>query len=77
MCAEVLLEKGEYDAAIVLVDGLSAPAVHRHAMPLLEALTMRLAQEDWRLAPLTVVLQGRMAIGTKSASVSGRGRRWC
>ncbi len=63
LCAEVLLEKGEYDAAIVLVDGLSAPAVHRHAMPLLEALTMRLTQKDWRLAPLTVVLQGRVAIG--------------
>jgi ethanolamine ammonia-lyase small subunit len=57
------LAKGEYDAALVVVDGLSALAVHRHAVPLLEELTVRLRTEDWRLAPLTVVLQGRVAIG--------------
>jgi ethanolamine ammonia-lyase small subunit len=55
------LEPGDYDAAIVIVDGLSAPAVHYHAAPLLKALTPLLA--DWELAPLTVVLQGRVAIG--------------
>ena len=60
---DALLTKGEYDASIVIVDGLSALAVHRHAVPLLQALTVRLAGEDWRLAPLTVVIQGRVAIG--------------
>jgi ethanolamine ammonia-lyase small subunit len=57
------IEKGNDDAAIVIADGLSAVAVHHHAVPLLEALTALLAPEDWRLAPLTVVLQGRVAIG--------------
>ncbi len=47
----------------MIADGLSAPAVHRHAVPLLEALTPLLAAEEWRLAPLTVVLQARVAIG--------------
>ena len=61
--SEARLEKGDYDAAIVIADGLSAVAVHRHAVPLLEALTPLLTAEDWRLAPLTVVLQGRVAIG--------------
>jgi ethanolamine ammonia-lyase small subunit len=56
------LSRGEYDAAIVMADGLSALAVQRHAAPLLEALTPLLA-EEWRLAPLTVALQGRVAIG--------------
>ena len=47
----------------VIADGLSAPAVHRHAVPLLQALTALLTAEDWRMAPLTVVLQARVAIG--------------
>ena len=58
--AECRLDRGDYDAAIVIADGLSAPAVHRHAVPLLRALRLG---DDWRLAPLTVVLQGRVAIG--------------
>jgi ethanolamine ammonia-lyase small subunit len=62
------LEKGDYDAAIVIADGLSAPAVHHHAVALVEALTPLLP--DWRLAPLTVVLQGRVAIGDEI------GERW-
>jgi ethanolamine ammonia-lyase small subunit len=55
------IEKGDFDAAIVIADGLSAPAVHHHAVALLAALTKLLA--EWRLAPLTVVRNGRVAIG--------------
>jgi ethanolamine ammonia-lyase small subunit len=58
---EAVLERGEYDAAMVIADGLSAPAVHRHARPLLDHLLPQLT--EWRLAPLTVVLQGRVAVG--------------
>ena len=61
--SRALLTNGDYDAAFVIADGLSAPAVHRHAVPLLEAINALLAVEDWRLAPLTVVLQARVAIG--------------
>ncbi len=57
------LPRGEYDAAIVMADGLSALAMHRHAAPLLAELMPLLAKEDWRMAELTVVLQGRVAIG--------------
>jgi len=56
-----LLARGEFDAAIAIADGLSATAVHRHAVPLLEALLPLL--EGWSLAPLSIVLQGRVAIG--------------
>jgi ethanolamine ammonia-lyase small subunit len=55
------VDRGDYDAAIVIADGLSAPAVHRHAKPLLDALLPKLT--DWRLAPICVALQARVAIG--------------
>jgi ethanolamine ammonia-lyase small subunit len=61
LAADARLERGDYDAAIVIADGLSAPAVHHHAAPLLAALAPKL--EGWKLAPICVVLQGRVAIG--------------
>jgi ethanolamine ammonia-lyase small subunit len=61
--SRALMQRGDYDAAVVLADGLSATAVQRHAPPLLAELMPRLEAEGWRLAPLTVVLQGRVAIG--------------
>jgi len=69
--SQSLLERGDYDTAIIIADGLSATAVHRHAVPLLEALMLRLAAEDWHLAPLTVVLQGRVAVGDEIGSLLG------
>jgi ethanolamine ammonia-lyase small subunit len=60
---ESQLTKGDYDTAFVIADGLSAPAVHHHAVALLEAVLAQLHSEDWQLAPLTVVMQGRVAIG--------------
>lgn len=55
------LTPGDYDAALVIADGLSAFAVERHALPLLDELHRLL--HDWKLATLTVVTQGRVAIG--------------
>ncbi len=53
--------KGDWDAAIVIADGLSAIAVHRNADALLDALLPKLT--DWKIAPICVVEQGRVAIG--------------
>ena len=54
-----------FDLALVVVDGLSARAVQEHAAPFISALAEALAEDDatWRIAPLTVVEQGRVAIG--------------
>src|SRR6516164_1072201 len=54
-----------HDAVYVIADGLSARAVEMHARPLLEAALPRL--KDWRIAPLVVVRQGRVAIGDEIA----------
>ena len=63
------LERGEYDLALVLADGLSATAVQHHAPPLLAALRPLLS--GWQLAPLVVVRQGRVAVGDAVAMAVG------
>lgn len=53
------------DLALVVADGLSSRAVQQHAVPLLRALLALLGADaaGWSLAPVTVVTQGRVAIG--------------
>ena len=53
------IERGNWEAVIIIADGLSATAVHRHAIPLIEALTPQF--DGW--APICLVEQGRVAIG--------------
>lgn len=57
------LPQRRYDLALVVVDGLSALAIARHASPFIQALRLRLQTQDWSLAPTTIVTQGRVAIG--------------
>ncbi len=52
-----------HDVALVIADGLSARAVERHARPLLAELLPLLRADGWRVAPLTIVRQGRVALG--------------
>lgn len=61
-------QKSGYDAAFIIADGLSALAIHRHAVPLLELV---LPQLDWRIAPVAVVQQGRVAIGDEIGELLG------
>jgi ethanolamine ammonia-lyase small subunit len=49
------------ELVFVVADGLSAAAVNRHALPLLRALRPRLA--GWKLAPIVVAQQARVALG--------------
>ncbi|ROS05368.1 ethanolamine ammonia-lyase light chain [Sinobacterium caligoides] len=54
-----------HDLAVVVVDGLSSLAVSRHAQPIIKALyeQLQVDEQDWQLAPLTIVEQGRVAVG--------------
>ncbi len=58
-------EKPAPDLALVVVDGLSSSAVQANVTPFLERFLADFEQErqSWRLAPLTIVQQGRVAIG--------------
>lgn len=57
------LSPGPYDLALVLTDGLSAKAVRENAPPVLHYLLEHLDAEKWKLAPLCLVEQGRVAVG--------------
>jgi ethanolamine ammonia-lyase small subunit len=67
--SRALLVRGDYDAAIVVADGLSAKAIHRHAAGVLSELLPRL--DDWRLPPIVVVHQGRVAVGDEVGEALG------
>ena len=55
--------KSPTDAAFVIAGGLSALAVERNALGLLAAVLPLLQGRDWKLAPIAVVSEGRVAIG--------------
>jgi ethanolamine ammonia-lyase small subunit len=56
-------EARPFDAAFVVADGLSALAVERHAATLLAHAVPQLERAGWRIAPVAIVEQGRVAIG--------------
>ncbi len=59
-CAQKLTP-GDWDLAIVIADGLSAPAVHAHAAPVAHGLLARLT--GWRIAPIVLASMARVALG--------------
>jgi ethanolamine ammonia-lyase small subunit len=63
------LQRGDYDLAIVIADGLSARAANLHAAPLARALLGRL--NGWSVAPIVLARQGRVAIGDPISEALG------
>lgn len=58
------------ELAIVVADGLSAVAVQRHALPVLQHLRERFAT-DWTRTPVVIVRQGRVALGDEVGEALG------
>lgn len=52
----------EYDLVIVVADGLSALAIQRHTLPFLKRLKDDVAAQGWKVAPISIVQQGRVAV---------------
>jgi ethanolamine ammonia-lyase small subunit len=50
------------DLVLVLADGLSAPAIERSALPMIDAIR-RQALPGWRIGPLVIATQARVALG--------------
>jgi ethanolamine ammonia-lyase small subunit len=58
-----------YDLAVVIADGLSALAVERHSLPMLQRIDDLAAAEGWSLAPVTLMSQGRVAVADEVAEL--------
>jgi len=66
-------DSGKLRLAIVIADGLSSSAVQNNAVPMLERFLQDLesSQQDWELAPVSIVEQGRVAIGDQVGELLG------
>ncbi|WP_278930093.1 ethanolamine ammonia-lyase subunit EutC [Pseudomonas qingdaonensis] len=62
---------GGVDLAIILADGLSALAVHRHTLPFLNRLQEHIDAEGWSTAPVVLVEQGRVAVADEVGELLG------
>jgi ethanolamine ammonia-lyase small subunit len=60
-----------YDLVFVIADGLSARAIAAHAAPLLQAALASLKDGGWKIGPLVIVSQGRVAIGDEIGELLG------
>jgi ethanolamine ammonia-lyase small subunit len=71
--AEAMLapHAGHYDIVFVVADGLSARAVKTHAQPVLAHALTALRSDGWRIGPLVIVCQGRVAVGDAIAAALG------
>jgi ethanolamine ammonia-lyase small subunit len=56
----------KYDVAIIIADGLSATAINNHAFPVINLLINELNRLNYSIAPITIVEQGRVAIGDET-----------
>lgn len=62
---------GGVDLAIVVADGLSALAVHRHTLPFLSRMEEQIAAEGWSVSPIVLVEQGRVAVADEIGELLG------
>lgn len=53
----------EYDAVFVIGDGLSSFAIEENAIPFLDTILPPLKELGWRIAPMIVVKEARVAVG--------------
>ena len=63
--------QAEPDLLVVVADGLSSTAVHAHAAPLLAALRPHAVTQNWRLGPVVLAHQGRVALGDEIGALMG------
>ncbi|WP_191623606.1 ethanolamine ammonia-lyase subunit EutC [Pseudomonas fluorescens] len=66
-----LANPGGVDLAIVVADGLSALAVHRHTLPFLARMEDQIVSDGWSVSPVILVEQGRVAVADEIGELLG------
>ena len=66
-----LAHPGGVVLAIVVADGLSALAVHRHTLPFLTRMEEQIKAEGWSVSPVMLVAQGRVAVADEIGELLG------
>ena len=66
-----LANPGGVDLAVVVADGLSALAVHKHTVPFLTRMEEQTRAEGWSLSPVILVEQGRVAVADEIGQLLG------
>lgn len=69
LASDAVIAGDACEAVIVVADGLSATAVQRHAPEIVHAL--RAHMSDWKIAPIVIAEQARVAIGDDIGSRFG------
>ena len=62
---------GGVHLAVVVADGLSALAVHKHTLPFLTRMEEQTHAEGWSLSPVILVEQGRVAVADEIGQLLG------
>lgn len=69
--AKMARPENGYDVAFVIGDGLSSFAIEENAAPFLDVMLPPLADQKWRVAPLVIVREARVAVGDEVGELLG------
>jgi ethanolamine ammonia-lyase small subunit len=61
---------GPFDIVFIVADGLSPLAVQTQAAPLLQLVTARLDPAEWRVGPVIIAAESRVALGDEIGSIA-------
>jgi ethanolamine ammonia-lyase small subunit len=61
---------GPFDVIFIVADGLSPLAVQTSAVPMLGLVIKRMDPAEWRIAPVVIAVQGRVALGDEIGAIA-------
>lgn len=59
----------KFDLALIIADGLSTSAIHQQGIPFLQQFLPMATQQNWKLSPIIIASQARVALADEIGSV--------